>query len=161
MVMADIGTMPPEPLVQSTQVRARTRLQAVRMVLPAYGPIGRRPPSVTLEVRHTSRRNDRPGQTRRETGTQSQGPPSSHGGRPAAGPLTESAHCGGIDGEGEPGALHGGPDAPGICRHVRGRRNALVTAMTTTLKTQGWRIVLALSALASYGLVLEAGRRWC
>jgi hypothetical protein len=33
--------------------------------------------------------------------------------------------------------------------------------MTTTLKTQGWRIVLALSALASYGLVLEAGRRWC
>jgi hypothetical protein len=65
------------------------------------------------------------------------------------------------NGEGEPGALHDGSDAPGVSRHGRWRGNALVTAMTKMLKAQSWRIVLALSALGSSALVLEAGRRWC
>jgi hypothetical protein len=29
------------------------------------------------------------------------------------------------------------------------------------LKSQAFRVLLALAALASSGLVLEAGRRWC
>jgi hypothetical protein len=93
MVMADGPDHPHLVIPQSTEVRARTRLQAGRTVLPAYGPIGPPADSVTDEVRNASHRNDRPGQTRRETGTQSQGPPSSHGGRPAAGPPMESAHA--------------------------------------------------------------------
>jgi hypothetical protein len=32
--------------------------------------------------------------------------------------------------------------------------------MRTTLRTQGYRFLIALSALTSLALVLEAGRRW-
>jgi len=45
----------------------------------------------SAEVMCTSRQTDRPGQTRRETGTQSQGPPRHPGGRPVADPTTSSA----------------------------------------------------------------------
>jgi hypothetical protein len=62
--------------------------------------------------------------------------------------------------EGEPGALHHGPDASCVGRHGRRRGNSVVTAMRKKLEAQGLRILVVMSALASYALVLEAGRRW-
>ena len=105
-----------------------------------------------------SRSNDCPGQTRRETGTQSQG--SQQGDRPAADRRATPQPVKGKYREGEPGALHLGAHASGIDGADNRSRNPVVLAMKTIFKAQAFRMILALMTLASSALVMEAGHRW-
>src|SRR5437867_2562202 len=66
--------------------------------------------------------------------------------RPAADPRRRFLPRG-VFREGEPGALHRGPDAHRVRGPQRRRRNAVVTKMRTMLRTQGYRFLIALSAL--------------
>ncbi len=65
---------------------------------------------------------------------------------------------GGRHSEGEPGALHHGGGAPRVGRH--GPRGWDPVGVMRTVKPHLYRLILVLSALASSGLVLEAGKRW-
>jgi hypothetical protein len=62
--------------------------------------------------------------------------------------------------EGDPGALHHGAGGARIDGHGSGRRRSVELTMKTFFKVLSFRVILALSALASSALVLEAGRRW-
>ena len=66
----------------------------------------------------------------------------------------------GVGCEGQPGAPHMGPGACGVDGSDDRRRTALVGLMTRMLKAQAFRVLLAIGALASSALVLEAGPRW-
>jgi hypothetical protein len=112
----------------------------------------------------------RPGQTRRETGTQSQGSagePSPRD-RPAAG-TDVALHSLEVCVEGEPGALHavGGPGGRAavhalrvVVPRVRRPRDSVGPAVKTRARAVGLRALLVLLAVGSSSLVVEAGRRW-
>jgi hypothetical protein len=63
-------------------------------------------------------------------------------------------------GEGEPGALHVGPDDHRIVGPDSRRRNAVELAMKQMFSGLTIRLFLVLMTLASSSLVIEAGQRW-
>ena len=105
-------------------------------------------------------RDLRPGQTRREAGTQSQG--SSSGDRPVAGAAMPSRQARRSRREGEPGALHLGC---GVARvhgpdHRRGHALGLVTKMAPIGVNPIAVVVVAKPARSRPDFGIEAGQRW-
>ncbi len=62
--------------------------------------------------------------------------------------------------EGEPGALHASAHVAGLGGAHARSRTEVELAMKTIVKGYVFRTLLALAALSSSGLALEAGRRW-